>query len=168
MAEPHLERLLAELGERAGAEIAQVRADAESEASELLLAANRRIAAHRQDALTTCEADYARRRASAAGDARTAARGDLLRAQHALVDLVIGRARTMLAERLERERHSSSVDARVAELQSFVPNGVVTRRDGLQLVANDGKILIDDTIDAWLEGERARIAIEVCRVVETL
>src|SRR5690348_11100723 len=135
MPEAHLDRLLAELGERAGAEIAQVRADAESEASDLLLAANRRVAAKREAALIACDADRALRRAAVAANARTAARGDLLRAQHTLVGVVIDRARSIVVERLEQELESASISARIAELQSFAPDGVVTRADGLRLVA---------------------------------
>ena len=162
----HLERLLDELGERASAEIAQVSADGDSAASELLLAAKRRVAARREIALEACETEYARRRVAAAADASNAARRDLLRAQHALVALVIERARRILVERFEREADATPLKARIAELQSFAPGGVVSRANGLRLAANEGRIVIDDSIDTWLEGERAQIAIDLCRAVE--
>ncbi|HEU4612656.1 MAG TPA: hypothetical protein VFS15_11290 [Kofleriaceae bacterium] len=38
---------------------------------------------------------------------------------------------------------------------------------GLRLTADGGHLSIDDTIDAWLEADRAAIAIAVCRAVES-
>jgi vacuolar-type H+-ATPase subunit E/Vma4 len=166
MAGAHFDRLLAGLGERAKAEIAQVRADAEEQATELRVAADRVVARRRADALAACEAEYMRRRAAAAADARHDARGTLLRAQHALVATVMSRARGMVVDRLARDGESPTVAARIAELESFASDGVVTSDDGLKLVANDGRLVIDDTVDAWLDGERAQIAIDVCRAVE--
>lgn len=166
MSDSHFERLLAELGERAGAELEQARADAQTRADEILGAAEVRVAKRRDDALVVREAEYARRGAAAAADARHAARASLLRAQHALVAMVIERARAIVVERLEHDGDSPALAARIAELSSYATNGTVTRRDGLELVANEGRLVIDDSVGAWLAGERAQIAIDVCRAVE--
>jgi len=166
MAEAHFEQLLAELGERASAELAQVQTDGERLSVQVLADADARVMQRRNEALAACESEYARRRAGAAADARHAARGNLLRAQHALVATVIARARAIVAERLGREGETPAIAARVSELSSYAAGGTVTRGDGLSLVANEGRIVIDDSIDAWLDGERAQIAIDVCRAVE--
>jgi hypothetical protein len=167
LAEPHFERLLAELGARAGSELAQVQADADAEACKILSAADRRIARRRDEALAACDAEYARCRAVAAADARHAARADLLRAQHALVDRVIERARSAVAERLAETNGSRALDERVADLSSYAPlDAVVMKEKGITIIGTQGRLVVDDSVDAWLESERAQIAIDVCRAVE--
>jgi vacuolar-type H+-ATPase subunit E/Vma4 len=165
VAEEHLERLLVELGARASTELEQVRSDADGLAAQILSDADARVDARRDNALATCEADYARRRAAAAAGARHDSRAALLRAQHAFVETVIGRARAIVVERLDREGDTPAIAARVAELSSYAEDGTITRRDGLVLTTNRG-LVIDDSVDAWLDGEREQIAIDLCRAVE--
>jgi len=166
MSDEHLDRLLAELGARAGAELEQVRASAEAEASALLGAADERGAARLTAALAASDADYERRRAAAAAGARHDARGALLEAQHALVTRVLERARALVAAELAARPESPALTTRLAELSTYAVNAKVERRDGLVLVANEGRLVIEDTIDAWLDSERAQCAIDICQAVE--
>lgn len=170
MADAHLERLLAELGERARVEIAQVEADAVVRADAVRARCASAVDARRDGALAALEADLERRRMSALAEARRRGRGAVLRAQHALVDRVLERVRRRAADRLARPESECGVQRRSARLRSYAigADASVERvASGLRLTADGGHLSIDDTVDAWLDADRAAIAIDVCRAVES-
>ncbi|HVX38193.1 MAG TPA: hypothetical protein VHB25_01375 [Gemmatimonadaceae bacterium] len=166
-----MNRLLDELETRARAEIEQVERDARDRADALAVGVHEAAAARQAAALAECDAAFARRRAAAVADARREARLALLHAQHAFVDRVLERVQADLAARLA----ASGVDAftaRVDELRAFAASGAAeialdARRGGFTLVADGGHLVIDDTVDAWLAAERARLAIDICRDAES-
>jgi hypothetical protein len=169
MADAHLERLLAELGERARTEIAQVEADAAVRAAAIRDEACTRAAAHTAEALSALEAELAHRRGTELAEARRRARGALLTAQHALVGRVLDRARALAIARLAAPESKCGLDRRAAVLGSYAvgADAVIERLEsGLRLTADSGHLSVDDTVDAWLESDRAAIAIELCRAVE--
>ena len=169
MADEHLERLLAELGERAQAEIAQVGTDAETRAQSIRIDAVARAAARKAAAVADLEAEFARRRTSELAEARRRARGGVLCAQHALVDRVLDRIRMLATERLAQPLSDCGIAARSALLRSYAVTAdasVERVESGIRLSADGGHLTIDDTVEAWLEADRAAIAIDVCRVVE--
>ena len=169
MVDAHLERLLAELGDRAQSEIAQVRADATARAESIRAAGMAGAAARRAAALAAVDADFARRRVGALAEARRRARGAVLCAQHTLVDRVLARVRILAAARLAEPTSACGVARRSVLLRSYVvgSDAVIDRSEsGIRLTADGGHLTIDDTIDAWLEADRAAIAIDVCHAVE--
>ncbi len=184
----HLDRLLAELGDRAQAELEQVRRDADAQAQAMSHAAEARAQIRTATALAECEAETMRRQANAIADARRAARGALLQAQHALVDRVCARARRRLAPRFADAANGDTMHRRLAELVTFaattdvearVPSGTAidstpqwrktespNAPPGFTLIGDGGHVIIEDTVDAWLNANRPQIAIDVCRAVE--
>ena len=63
----------------------------------------------------------------------------------------------------------AALDRRAETLASYAPAGAATvtrAADGLRLESRETGLSIDDTIDAWITRERARVAIEVCRLME--
>ena len=169
MPDEHLERLLAELGERAQAEIAQVHTDATSRAAAIRCNAAAQADARRLAALQALEADLAHRTMSALADARRQARGTVLRAQHALVDRVLARARALVIEHLADPASDCGITRRAEVLRSYAmtSDAAIERGDaGIRLAADAGHLSIDDTVDAWLDADRGAIAIEVCQAVE--
>lgn len=169
MSDAHLERLLAELGERAQAEITQVAADAAARAQSVREGCQVRLESRRSSALAALDSEFARRRTSALAEARRRARGAVLREQHALVDRVLGRIRRLAVERLADPASACGVARRAEVLRSYaVGADPATERveSGMRLTADGGHLLIDDTVDAWLDADRAAIAIDVCRAME--
>lgn len=169
MADGHLERLLVELDERARTEIAQVEADAAARATAIRDEACRRAAVREAGALSALDAEFAHRRGSELAEARRRARGTLLTAQHALVGRVLDRARSLAITRLATPESKRDLDRRAALLGSYAMGADATierLESGLRLTADSGHLSVDDTVDAWLESDRAAIAIELCRAVE--
>ena len=169
MPDAHLERLLTELGARAGAEIAQVEADARARADAIRARCAAAVDARRAVAIATVDADLARRRTSALAEARRRGRGAVLRAQHALVDLVVERIRQQAARQFAQPESERGFSRRCAILRSYAVSAdasVERVASGLRLTADDGHLSIDDTVDAWLDADRAAIAIDVCHAVE--
>ena len=169
MADAHLERLLAELDERARTEIAQVEADAAARATAIREEACKRAAACKVEALSALDAEFARHRGSELAEARRRARGTLLTAQHALVERVLDRARTLAVARLATPESRCGLDRRATLLASYAigADAAIERLEsGLRLTADFGHLAVNDTVDAWLESDRAAIAIELCRAVE--
>ena len=169
MADAHLERLLAELDERARTEIGQVEADAAARATAIRDEACKRAAARKAESLSALDAEFARHRGSELAEARRRARGTLLAAQHALVDRVLDRARALAVARLASSDSNCGLDRRATLLASYAIGAdptVERLESGLRLTADSGHLEVNDTVDAWLESDRAAIAIELCRAVE--
>lgn len=169
MADTHLERLLAELGARAQAEIAQVEADATARAQAVRAESTARREARRAEALAALDAEFAQRRHAAIADARRRARRVVLCAQHAMVERVLARIRLLAVERLSEPASECAIARRAALLRSYAvtSDAVIERLEsGIRLRADCGHLSIDDTVDAWLDADRATIAIDVCRSVE--
>ena len=165
----HLERLLAELGERAQSEIAQVRTEAAARAGSIRAGCASRAEARRTEALAALDAEFSRRRMTVLAEARRRARGTVLRAQYALVDRVFREIRALATERLAQPSSDCGIQRRSALLRSYAAtsDAVIERTDsGVRLTADGGHLSIDDTVDAWLDADRAAIAIDVCRAVE--
>jgi hypothetical protein len=40
------------------------------------------------------------------------------------------------------------------------------KENGITIIGTQGRLVVDDSVDAWLESEHAQIAIDVCRAVE--
>lgn len=168
MVDEHLEGLLAELGERATSEIAQAAAAGQAEAEQIRAAAHASANERTAKALADCASEQARRRASETAVARRRARGVLLEAQHAFVSRALVRAKELIAERL-RAAGPQAMQARVDALVSYTADGDATvKRDeeGIRVVADGGHLHIDDTVNAWLEQNRAELAIAICRAAE--
>lgn len=164
-----MERLLVELEERANSEIAQVEEEARVRVA--AIAASAAAAAERitQLALRACEADEARRRAVEVARAQRESRGSLLVAQHAHVDRVIARTHDIVRERLA-SIDDRAIAARSDQLRRYAMTTDVRidhDDEGITLAADGGHLTIEDDIRSWLARERAVIAIEACRAVET-
>lgn len=169
MPDEHLERLLAELGERAKAEIAQVQTDAAARAESVRTGRAERANARRAEAVAALEAEFTHRRASSLAEARRRARGVVLCAQHRLVDRVLDKIRLRAAERLAEPASACGKERRAALLRSYAIGAdasIECVESGIRLTADGGHLSIDDTVDAWLEADRAAIAIDVCLAVE--
>jgi vacuolar-type H+-ATPase subunit E/Vma4 len=189
----HFQRLLGELGARAGAELDQVSAAAQARADSIRVESAARIEKRREAAIAQCDEDVQRSRNSALAAARHEGRRRLLDTQHALVERVVSAAVEATNRKLSLCVNPDRLSRRAGELLSYAGNGpaelrcrtpiaeqiaarlrprganVVADDDaawGLTLVADDGRLTIDDTVDAWLEAERAAIAITVCRRIE--
>lgn len=171
MADVHMQRLLDELEARARAEIEQVDADAHARADALRAAVAADGATKQANAFAACDAEFAKRRGAAIADARRDARLALLHAQHELVDRVLDRVQADLSARLA-EAGVAQFGARFDELRTFAASGNVeiaadARAGGFTLVADDGHLVIDDTVEAWLAANRAQLAIDICRDAES-
>jgi len=156
------QRLLEELGTRARAEIEQVAA-------------------------------AARERNAALSNARHAGRRTLLAAQHALVERVLDASGKATIRKLGLCVNVERLVSRADELAAYAGNGAVEVRCqtalaeqitsrlgcrqvrvvsddaapwGLTLTADGGRLVIEDTVDAWLAARRSAIAIDVCRRIE--
>lgn len=169
MADAHLERLLAELGGRAQAEMAQVGADAAARAESMRADCVAGAAVRRAEAFAALDAEFALRRLSALAEARRRARGLVLCAQHAFVDRVLDRIRVLAIGRLADPANEYGIARRSAILRSYAVSAdarIERSESGIRLTADAGHLAIDDSIDAWLEADRAAIAIDVCHAVE--
>ena len=193
--DPHFERLLEELGARSRAEIDQVLQAARTRAAAIAVESNGRIAERRTEALASYDEEARRARGNAVATARRDGRRALLEAQHALIDRVLSAARDVTTRRLGLCVDADRVARRAGELLAYAGPGTVELRCrepmarqvvpalasdarvrvvaddsapwGLTLVGDGGRLSIDDTVDAWLAGQRAAIAIDVCRAMET-
>lgn len=187
------ERLLHELEERARAEAAAVLGDAERQASEIRAAAASRGAERHAAAIRACDDEVSIGHAEALADARLAARRRLLEAQHAAVARVLEEVRRVAAaEANDWSVPDEILDARVAEVLSYLggdpaelhcppalverisalarTDAVSVRGDpaievGVRASTLDGRVTVDDTLDAWLLHDRAALAIEICRII---
>jgi hypothetical protein len=189
----HFQRLLDELGARARAEIDQVSAAARTRADTVAAESAARIERRRAAVISECDEDAQRARNGAMAAARYEGRGALLASQHAFVDRVLDAARQATNQRLALCVNAERLVNRADELLSFAGNGSAELRCrtpiaehivaglgadsarvvaddcapwGLTLTADDGRLCIDDTVDAWLAAERAAIAIDVCGRIE--
>lgn len=168
MADEHLERLLAELGERAKSEITQATAAGQAEVGRILSAARASARERTAKALADCEAEQARSRAAAIAVARRRARGALLEAQHAFVNRALACGAQLITERL-RAAGPQAMQTRVDALMSYAPESDAEVRrgdDGIRLTADGGRLRIDDTVSTWLEHNRSELAIAICRAAE--
>lgn len=168
MADEHLERLLADLGERAKSEITQATAAGQAEVEQILTAARASARDRKAKALADCESEQARSRAAALAVARRRSRGALLNAQHAFVNRALTRAAELITERL-RVAGPQAMQPRVDALMSYAAEGdAQIRRDehGIRLTADGGHLRIDDTVDEWIERNRSELAIAICRAAE--
>jgi hypothetical protein len=152
-----------------------------------------RVEKRREAAIAECDEDIRRWRNSAAAAARYEGRRRLLGSQHALVERVLTAAVEATNRKLSLCVNPEHLAKRAGELLSYVGNvtaefrcrppiaeQIAARLDpraarvvadddapwGLTLVGDDGRLTIDDTVNAWLEAERAAIAITVCRRIE--
>lgn len=195
MHDEQVERLLADLEVRSRQEIEQVLSDARASAARTAANTDGRKAERRADAVRFLEADAAARRVQALADARRTALGALLQSQYAAVDRIIGVARELVSERLASDvalpgllprmaallEYLGDVPARVrcrdalaARVSAALPptNRVIVDPSadapaGFVITDENGRLTIDDTVDAWLARERPRIAIEVRHAMET-
>lgn len=193
--DPHFERLLEELGARSRAEIDQVLEAARSRAAAIEAESTHRIAQRRAAVLASCDDDLRRASDNAVAGARLDGCRGLLEAQYALVDRILTAAREVATTRLGLCVDPDHVVRRAAELVSYAGDGNVELRCreslarhlapalasdarvrvvagdaepwGLTVICDGGRLTIDDTVDAWLDGQRAAIAIDVVRAVET-
>ena len=193
--DPHFERLLEELGAHSRAEIDQVLEAARTRAAAIEAESTDRIARRRTAVLASCDEDWRRARDNAVAGARLDGRRALLEVQHALVDRTVRAAREVTTTRLGLCSDPDRVARRAAELVSYAGDGNVELRGresvarhlapafasdarvrvvagdtepwGLTVVGDGGRLTIDDTVDAWLDGQRAAIAIDVVRAMET-
>jgi vacuolar-type H+-ATPase subunit E/Vma4 len=168
VADEHLERLLAELGERAKSEITQATAAGQADVERILSAAHANARERMAKAVADCESEQARSRATAIALARRRARGALLDAQHAFVNRALTRAADFITDRL-RVAGPQALQARVDALMSYTSEGDAQVRrgdDGIRLTADGGHLRIDDTVSAWLGQNRTELAIAICRAAE--
>ena len=187
------QRLLGELGARARAELDQVSAAAQARADSIRVESAARIEKRRGAAMAECDEDVRRSRNGALAAARHDGRRRLLDSQHALVERVVSAAVEATNRKLSLCVSPDRLLRRAGELLSYIGSGpaelrcrtsiaehiaaqlgprdakVVADDDapwGLTLVGDDGRLTIDDTVGAWLEAERAAIAIAVCQRIE--
>lgn len=168
MPDRHLERLLADLGARAASEIAQATAAGQAEAERIRVAAQEKARELMARALADCELELARSRATEIAVKRRSARGALLDAQHAFVSRSLARAAELIAERL-RGAGRNAMQTRVDALVSYAPDANPEVRqgdDGIRVSADGGHLRIDDTVSAWLDQNRAELAIAICHAGE--
>jgi len=189
----HFQRLFNELGARARAEIDQVSAAACARADAVLAESAARITHRRASAIAAADGDAQHSRNDMLAAIRHDGRRALLEAQHALVERVIGAAREATNRRLSLCLSTDRLVNRAGELLSYTGNNpaelrcrrsiaeqIASRLDvrganvvaddnapwGLTLIGDEGRFTIEDTVDAWLNAERAAIAITVCRRIE--
>lgn len=195
MLDEQVDRLLADLAARSRTEIEETLVDARASAARTMADTERHKAERRADAFRFIDADAAVQRAQALADARRAALGDLLRSQYAAVDRIIAVTRERVAARLATDVELPGLRPRIAALLEYVGDVparircrdalavrlssalppkcrviVDTSEDalpGFVITDEDGRVTIDDTVDAWLARERPRIAIEVRSAMET-
>jgi vacuolar-type H+-ATPase subunit E/Vma4 len=188
------ERLLEELGTRSRAEIDQVGEAARARAASIDAASVARITERRAAALASCDEEGQRDERIAVAAARLCGRRSMLAAQQALVDRVMDAAHDATHRRLASGLDADVLMRRAAELLSYAGTGDVEIRCrtvmacqitpllaadarirvvaddaapwGFTLIADGGRLSVDDTVESWLSGRRDAIAIEVCRAVE--
>jgi vacuolar-type H+-ATPase subunit E/Vma4 len=187
------ERLLDELGTRARAETDQVLATARARATAVAAESTARIEQRRTAAIESCDAEASHARNAALSKARHEGRRALLAAQHAFVDKILDASRGATHRKLGLCANTERLVSRSEELASFSGNGTTEVRCrtpmaqqitsglgrrgvrvipddeapwGLTLVADNGRLVIEDTVDAWLSSQRAAIAIDGCHRIE--
>lgn len=186
----HLDRLLAELGERSNAEIAKIQSEGRAAVDTIRRDVAARIAKGRDAAIAACEAESAERRAEAIAAARSRARSSLLRAQHTLVDRVLDLARAESASRFASACVVPTLVARTRDLLTYVPeDGAVVRCRaqlsqwlrspiapvkvadddaadwGVIVSTSDGRLVVDDTVTTWFQREQPTLSMTICRRV---
>lgn len=170
MVEAHLDRLLAELDERARADIAAVAAETASRIGTMRADQSARLEAERRSALAACERQAACDQASAVAAMKRERRSALLMAQHGLVERVLARVTVQLAGCFEHTAGHAGITRRADMLREFACSSdvsIVVSSNGISLVADGGHLRIHDTVDAWLAAERPRLSIEICRMMES-
>jgi vacuolar-type H+-ATPase subunit E/Vma4 len=185
-----LDRLLSELEARSRGEIDGVLADARARAAAVRRDAENKRAMRREAALTACEQELAVARRLSLAKAHARARARLLAAQQALVARVLDSARALgplrlaaVSDEVLRARLAellAFVDTRgggatlychptiLSRLASMVPAEVRVHEDptlggGIRLLAEDGRVTVEDTLEAWFERERGALAQAICR-----
>lgn len=185
------ERLLRELEARARAEADAVLSAAGQEVERIRGAAAAECASAREAAIASCERSSAGTHAARLAAARLEARRAVLAAQHAAVARVLEQVRQVASGMGGGSRAPDDVvAARVADVLSYLggesseiwcapaiaPRVAALVRGGpvdvhvdtailagVRAATRDGRVTVDDTLDAWLAHEQQLLAIEICR-----
>lgn len=192
--ESGLDPLLEELERAASRELAARREAACAEAERIRQATAVRAAERRAQALRECEARVRVEHEGALAEARRAAQARLLDARWGLVDRVLTAALAELPALAERAASDAVLVERTKEVLSYLGDApavlhaapalatrvqhVLAGRDavrvetdpgaltGLRAVSADGRVVVDDTLEARLRRMRAALAIEIMRAAE--
>jgi vacuolar-type H+-ATPase subunit E/Vma4 len=166
-----------------------IRAEALREADRITSESDRAIAERRREVIGDKEATYLAEARVAVAAARHAAMRSVLLARTRLVERVLDRARTSLAEAARRQSYLSTLGREIAEALRFVDDsGVVVRcssnlesavrellRDrpdlsievdeelgtGFTVIGDRGSVLVDGRLESRLERLSSSLAIEI-------
>ncbi len=182
------EGLLSDLEARARAEVEAVQAETRAELDRIRAAAVEQCAELRRNASASCSAELAPSHAAARFGARQAARRIVLEAQHAAIHRVLEALPTVPCG-LDKscDTPDAVVAVRVADALSYmgdrpselhcaptivgrVQKALGNRSDvrvtpdptiaaGIRVASSDGRVVVDDTLHAWLTREAPALAI---------
>lgn len=178
-----------ELRRSAQRTVDSIRAEALREADRITSESDRAIAERRREVIGDKEATYLAEARVAVAAARHAAMRSVLLARTRLVERVLDRARTSLAEAARRQSYLSTLGREIAEALRFVDDsGVVVRcssnlesavrellRDrpdlsievdeehgtGFTVIGDRGSVLVDGRLESRLERLSSSLAIEI-------
>jgi len=185
-----------ELRRSAERTVESIRAEASLEADRLAAEADRAIAERRREVIEDKEAKYRAEARVAIAAARHAAMRTVLLARTRLVERVLERARTLLAEASETQSYRSTLGSEVADALQFVhaadaivrcsPNLHATVGEALRerpdlsievdgklgtgfvVIGDGGSVLVDGCLETRLERLSPALAIEIhSRLEET-
>jgi vacuolar-type H+-ATPase subunit E/Vma4 len=189
-----LDELIDRLERDADARVASIEARAKSDAEAILAVADQASARAAEDALARRHEQRRGTLDRQIAEAKHRARGDRLRAEHALLERVMKRAGALLEEATQSETYASALPERVTEALRFVEGRAVRVRclpslapamrraiagrddvtleevpgmpAGFSILAHDGSVGVDETLAARLERLRARLFIELLAEVD--
>jgi vacuolar-type H+-ATPase subunit E/Vma4 len=189
-----LEELIDRLERDAQARIAEIEAGAKREIDTIVGASEQASSRAAGESLGRLRAERRSRLDREIAEARTRARADRLKAEHALLDRVMVRAETLLSEMDLDGTYLAALPQQLADALGFL-EGVTARvrcrpalaaavrsalagREGVtveevpaspagfSVVASDGSVEVDDTLPTRLARLRRRLLIEILAEVE--
>lgn len=189
-----LEELLHRLERDADKRVADIEARARGEIEAIEATAAQESSRESEAALTSLRTQRRARLEHELSEVRRAARADRLRAEHALLERVLGRAAELLDGITIDDRYLSAVSARLLEALLFVEGRAArvrcrpalapalrratsARADvtveeiasmpaGFSVVTGDGSVEVDDTLATRLQRMRPRLMLELLAEVD--
>jgi len=178
--------LIARLERDAETRADQLDREATAQAEALRAEASRLLSQRREQELTRRRTERRVRHEGALAEARRAARGARLRAQHALLERIFARARALLPEAASSAEYCALLPAHYAEARRYVEGLKVIVRchpssaiwlhgtdaeatfvedaaaaPGVLVWAADGSVAIDNTLPARVQRLEAKLAVEL-------
>ncbi len=183
------DRLLSDLEARARAEVEAVRAEARAETERIRAGAEEQCASLKNNAMEACAAGLAPAFSTARFAASQAARRLVLEAQHCAIRRVLEAVPALACGQASCDAADTVIAARVADVLSYLggrpgelccaatilprvqaslPEGAQVRvvadpgiAAGIRAASADGRVVVDDTLEAWLVREAASLTIAI-------